>query len=147
MGRGQGEAGSSRHVPSAQPRRRRRWTDELVVAELRRLLPRTGGRLPSAAELEQMGQKALRAAMRRRSVSYWAQRLGVELHAGQDRSAYGPDEARRELFEVFRREGQWVGSNRLRELGYPRLASYVQRRGGTLAVCSALGIEAPLKGR
>ena len=121
----------------------RKWTDERVKLELRRLVDENGGRFPTRVKLEAQGLHGLRAAVKRKGIAHWARRLGVELTAGQDREPYGLEQARRDIERVVAETGRLPGAATLRKLGYPRLASLITRFGGTTRFCAAHRIELP----
>jgi hypothetical protein len=107
---------------------------------LRRLVDENGGRLPTAIELEHAGLRGLRHAIGRRGIVFWAGWLDVPLAPGQDRTPYGREQALDDARLVLRREGRIPGTNRLRELGHPRLAGFIVKEGGTKKFCARFGI-------
>lgn len=119
------------------PRRRtprtatpRRWADENIERELRAFV---GDRrdFPTRAEFERAGRSDLRAAVRDfGGVAYWAQRVGLRLRPGQDRAPYGAQDAVLDTKAVIAAEGHLPNAKRVRELGYPRLSTYIGRCGG-----------------
>jgi hypothetical protein len=137
-------------LPAIPPRRQAeegrrpyKWSDERVEQELRRLAGENGGRFPTRVELESRGLHGLRAAVKRKGVAHWAERLGIELSAGQDREPYGIEEARREIEQIVAETGRLPGSDTIRALGYPRLATVVARYGGVARFCATNRIELP----
>jgi hypothetical protein len=143
MGRGSASA----EVVAAARRRGRppAWTDERIEAELRALVDANGGRFPTRVQLEAQGLHGLRHALKRKGVRSWAEHLGVALAAGQDREAYGIEEAREEIDKVVAEIGRLPGQTTLRKLGYGRLATLVTRFGGTAKFCAVHRIELPAK--
>jgi hypothetical protein len=123
--------GRSTTSPRGAPRR---WTRTRVLSELKQFV---GERqvLPTAAELNAAGRADLRRAMRLwGDAAFWAAELGVRLRPGQDRRAYTTAEAQRDFEAVLASVGAVPHAGAIRRLGYARLASYVERRGGAAAV-------------
>ena len=60
----------------------------------------------------------------------WAQRIGKPLRPGQDRRPYGVEDATLDAKRLLMELGRLPGTVRIRELGYPRLASFIQRHYG-----------------
>jgi hypothetical protein len=146
MGRGRGsiEGVAQQRCPRRGPRGPYKWTEQRTRSELEQLLARTGGRLPSAQDLERQGLWGLRNAMRRRGVGYWAQELGLELRPGQDRRPYGLEQALADMRSVVCTQQEIVGWDRLRALGFSRLASYLRRQPiSSVDFCRAHGITVP----
>lgn len=115
-----------------------RWTKARVSSELKQFV---GDRneLPTAAELNAAGRADLRRAMRLLGdAAFWAEELGLRLRPGQDRRPYTAADARRDLEAVMGAVGTVPHAGAIRELGYPRLASYVERHGGAAAVLETL---------
>lgn len=107
-----------------------KWTDKRIEEELGRLVERNGGRFPSAIELQDAGLSGLRRAIGRRGIAFWASWLDIPLAPGQDRSPYGHEEALADARAVLVKEGRIPGTNRLRDLGHPRLAGFIVKEGG-----------------
>lgn len=141
MGRG----GSKNDVPRGL-RWPRKWSEERIEKELRRLASENGGRLPTSAQLVKLRLTGLQEALGRRGIGYWSERLGIPLAPGQDRSPYGIARARLDVAEVLARHGRLPNANRLRELGYPRLAGFIVKHGGIKKFTAQYGIELPRKG-
>jgi hypothetical protein len=143
MGRGQGQQQNL----EGWRRGKRPWDKKRLEAELAVFL-RGRSYFPTASELEREGHHGLRYALRRLGGHvYWAKRMGLPLRPGQDRRPYGTDEARRDIAAVKERYGTVPAEQRLRDLGYPRLASFVKARGGVRAFCRQQGIDLPPRRR
>lgn len=98
--------------------------------------------LPTAAELNAAGRADLRRAMHLwGDAALWAAELGFRLRPGQDRRPYTAADVRRDLEAVMTAVGVVPHAGAIRQLGYPRLASYVERRGGSAAVVETLNSE------
>lgn len=140
MGRGNG---NTDQLARRCSRRRESWTEERLEAELARFL-RHRKSFPSAVELERAGEHGLRYALRRLGGHvYWARRMGFPLRPGQDRRPYGDADARVEIEAIRERYGVVPNVDRLRSLGYPRLASFIMARGGVRAYCTEQGLALP----
>ncbi len=113
---------------------------------LRELVDANGGRFPTRVQFEAQGLHGLRHALKRKGVRSWAERLGVDLAAGQDREHYGIEEARQDIDRVVAEVGRLPGQVALRKLGYGRLATLITRFGGSARFCATHGIELPAKG-
>lgn len=136
---GHAEAGA----PVRRPTRRvgstlSRWrSDDELREELAVFLARreelTGRRdWPSFTELSAAGRGDLRAAIRDfGGAPYWAHEFGLELRPGQERSPYGEADALVDAKRCIAEHGKLQSPKTVRRLGYPRLASYLQIRGGT----------------
>jgi hypothetical protein len=148
MGRGSGagEATAVRRRSTQDARRRGpyKWTDKRIEQELRRLVDENGGHLPTATELERGGLSGLRRAIGRRGISFWAEWLDIPLASGQDRSPYGHEQALEDARLVLRKQGRIPGTNRLRELGHPRLAGFIVKEGGAKKFCARFGVPRTL---
>lgn len=129
--------------PAKERRAPRKWTDDRIEAELRRLAGDNGGRFPKRIELEAEGLSGLASAIKWKGVSSWADHLGLELSAGQDRSPYGITEARRDIERVVAETGRLPGEPALRKLGYGRLAKRIAKGGGVARFCATHRIELP----
>lgn len=127
-------------------RRPRRWTDERIEKELRQLVDENKGRLPTSAQLVKLGLTGLQEAIGRRGIRYWSARLGVPLAPGQDRSPYGIARARIDVAEVLAKHGYLPNTNRLRDLGYPRLAGFIVKQGGVKRFAARYELELPTRG-
>ncbi len=132
-----------------------RWTDERIRAELLQFLEQrrleTGREnWPTAVEFEARGAQRLRRVLRDHGgVTFWADQVGVPLRPGQDRSRYSDEKAAAELRALIERLGRVPGANKIRQLGYPRLASRIQHRcaGNVKRFCAQHGIELPERSR
>lgn len=116
----------------ATPRRgrSREWSDERIEEQLALLL---AGRetWPRQAEFEVYGLRGLAMAVHRYGgLAYWAKRTGVTLSSGQDRGRYLELDARRDTLVVLGRLGYLPNTRRIRAEGFPRLASFIDARGG-----------------
>lgn len=125
-------SGGTRSIggPGGAPRSRRYWTDDRIEAELASLLE---GRdtWPLHEEFAAYGLRGLAMAVSRYGgISYWAERMGVRLGTGQNRSHYTEYNARLDTEEVIGRLGFLPNVNRIRAEGFGRLASFINRRGG-----------------
>jgi len=131
---------------SAEPRRRRGRPpipDDWIEPELRRVC-QGRERFPTAAELERLGHTRLRYALRRRGVIYWAERIGLPLGRGQDRARpFTEADALAEVQAIVAAQGSVPHPDVLRKAGHPRLASYLEKRGGVRAFCAKHGISLP----
>jgi hypothetical protein len=95
--------------------------------------------MPTLRQLRDLGRTDLaKAIVAHGGVVIWAERVGLGLGAGQDRRPYGDREAVRDIRLVLVEHGRLPATDALRRLGYARLASYVQKRGGSRRVCAAL---------
>ena len=148
MGRGSSTAeshlrqGRRRHS-ERRSRPPRRWTDEAIETELRRLVAENGGQIPTTARLASLGLSGLKQAMARKGVAYWAQRVGVPMAPKQDRLPYGIDDAQCDIAKVVAEMGYLPGSRLLRKLGYNRLSTFVMKEGGVQKLCTRHGIRLP----
>lgn len=110
----------------------RKWTDERLEAALREFI---GERpyFPTAEEFERAGRHDLRNAVKKYGGTVrWAARLGKVLGTGQDRRPYGREDAVRDARKLIAEHGHLPGTEAVRQLGYPRLATFIQvQSGGT----------------
>jgi hypothetical protein len=138
------EVPAERPRPPAKERRTpRKWTDDRIEAELRRLAAENGGRFPKRIELEAQGLQGLASAIKRKGTRSWADHLDLDLSAGQDRSPYGISEARVDIERVVSETGRLPGERTLRKLGYGRLAKRIANGGGVARFCATHRIELP----
>jgi hypothetical protein len=125
MGRGGAERDGGRG-----PGRPRKWSERTILAELRQFV---GDRqtFPTRREFEAAGRRDLWNAIRARGGSrVWAARVELPLREAQRREALSDREAIVQAKEVTRREGYLPGASKLRDLGYPKLATYIYFAGG-----------------
>ena len=110
--------------------RPRRWADEVLEGELRNYVGE-GQVFPTSLEFDRAGRSDLRSAVRDfGGAAYWAERLGLRLRPGQSRSPYEREDAIRDARAVLEAQLDLPNTTRLRQLGFPRLASYIVKRGG-----------------
>lgn len=82
---------------------------------------------PTAAELEAAGRHDVRMALKKfGGHAEWAQRLGLPLRPGQDRTPYGAEDAVRDARLLMAELGPLPNMHAVRAHGYPRLASYIK---------------------
>lgn len=87
--------------------------------------------MPTTRELNRRGRGDLRHAITRSGGTHaWAERLGLEIRPGQDRTAYGPHDARADAREVIRALGLLPHAAAARKLGYGQLATFMEYAGG-----------------
>lgn len=128
--------------------RPREWTSERVDAEVTQLA--VDGFMPSTRELRAAGHASLASAIGREpgGTAGVARRLGLQLRPGQDRAPFTEERARREAAEVIAQLGYFPGQAKMRLIGRARLATAVEKAGGTEAFARQLGLEnAVLDGR
>lgn len=114
---------------------RHEWTDERIRRELEPLL---AGRTtwPTSRELQAAGREDLRHAISRYGgAAYWAKQFGLPLDSRQAKTTYPIETAIAEARVIIDRVGHLPGANRLRQMGYGRLATTVFQHGGGAAFC------------
>jgi hypothetical protein len=133
---GGGQAGSRRRAP---------WTDERIEQELRRFTTERSS-WPTQREFEQAGLGHLaKAVSRRYGATHWARVLGLELRPSQDKEPFTEEDAVKQARAIIAQLGHLPGANKLRQLGYSRLATVVLHAGGGDAFCRMHGL--PLRRR
>lgn len=138
VGRGKNDSGDG--VQAAGRRGRPvRWTPEYIESELRAFL---GGRQtwPRRDEFRAALRGELLAAVTAHGgAEYWAGRVGVTLGPRQHRRLLDAEQARQEAEEVIAELGYLPGPAKLRARGHGRLASFLDKRGGTRRFLIAIG--------
>jgi hypothetical protein len=71
-----------------------------------------------------------------------AAEFGLKLRAEQTLAPLSDGEALRQAREVVEEEGRLPNTRRLRELGYPKLSSYIERQGGSSRFAAKHGLPA-----
>lgn len=106
------------------------WTDERLEAALREFVG-DAVEWPSRTRFMAADRQGLYEAMRDHGGHlYWAHRLGLRLSSAQQPRSVPLDELVDQARTVIAQEGRLPNQERLRLLGYPRLATAVQRAGG-----------------
>jgi hypothetical protein len=112
--------------------RRLRWTDEALEAELRAFVSGRVG-FPTMQEFVAAGRTDLRDAVKNYGGTVlWAQRLGLALRHGQDRSPYGAAEAIADAQRIIAKRGRLPNVKALRSSGHPRLATFIDHQCGSV---------------
>jgi hypothetical protein len=121
-----------RYGPLPGPRPdRRRWTPKTIHAELRAYAAGME-HFPTAAQMEADGRGDLRRAIRNYGgTKHWAEKVGLSLRPGQDRAPYDTDDAVADARRLVAERGELPGMDKIRALGYPRLASFIHWRCGS----------------
>lgn len=110
--------------------RRSRWTDATLETELQAFVSGRAA-FPTMQEFVAAGRTDLRDAVKNYGGTVlWAQRLGLTLRNGQDRTPYGTAEAIAEAQRVIAEQGRLPNVTALRSNGHPRLATFISRCGG-----------------
>jgi hypothetical protein len=82
---------------------------------------------------------------RRHGAAYWARLLGLQLRSRQDKEPLTDEDAVAQARALIEQMGHLPGANKLRQLGYSRLATAVYHGGGSETFCRQHGL--PTRGR
>ncbi len=111
--------------PDAPPSVGGYWNDQTVQRELEDYT-RGMTSFPTSAQMDGDGRSALRVAISHRGgIGRWSHELGLPLGPKQAQGGYGQAEAIRDAQQLIGSHGRLPGKTRVRELGYPRLATYL----------------------
>jgi hypothetical protein len=142
MGRASGRLAASAGSGPAR-RSRTEWTDELIEQELR--IFTTGRRdWPTQVEFDRAGLGHLaKAVSRRHGAAHWANVLGLTLESRQDKEPFTEAQGVAQAQALIVQLGRLPGANKLRQLGFDRLATAVYHAGGARGFCDKHGLCPP----
>jgi len=116
----------------------KRWTDERIRRELEEFLA-DKATYPRGAEFAAASRVRLFAAISEgHGVAHWASQLGVPLR--ERATKLSDDEIMREVRRVIDAEWYLPNTQRLRELGYLRLAYQLRKSGGAVRFARERGL-------